>query len=164
MLIFTARLPRRRLILAAVCVVCAAAVLTGLRLGRPAEHTDAPAPESAAAVSVRGVRDNDDRLAYLGQFGWLVSQAPVLVEEVRIPDALTAEYTDYVALQASQGSDLEKYCGRTVRRYSYEILNYPTGEAGVTANLLIYHNTVVGADVCSPALDGFMHGLIPNPD
>ena len=27
------------------------------------------------------------------------------------------------------------------------------------ASLLIYKNTVVGADVLSPALDGFIHGL-----
>ena len=155
MLIFTARLPRRRLILGAVCGVCIAALLAGLRLERPAET--AAAPETA--VSPQGIRDNDDRLDYLEQFGWLVNQTPALVEEVRIPDVLTEEYSEYAALQTSQGFDLEKYCGRTVRRYSYEILNYPTGETGVTANLLIYRSTVVGADVCSPALDGFMHGL-----
>ncbi|MBR2668031.1 MAG: DUF4830 domain-containing protein [Oscillospiraceae bacterium] len=155
MLILTARLPRRRLILGAICIVCIAALLTGLRLNRPAEST----VMTEAAVSPQGIRDNSDRLDYLEQFGWLVNQAPSLVEEVRIPDVLTEEYTDYAALQASQGFDLEKYCGRTVRRYSYEILNYPTGETGVTANLLIYRNTVVGADVCSAALDGFMHGL-----
>ena len=43
--------------------------------------------------------------------------------------------------------------------YTYEITNYPTGETGILANLLIYKNTVIGGEVLSPQLDGFLHGL-----
>ena len=46
-----------------------------------------------------------------------------------------------------------------MKRYTYEVLNYPTGEKGVQANLLIRKNTVVGGEVLSPQLDGFLHGL-----
>ena len=161
MLILTARLPRRRLILGAVCIVCLLAVLGTVSLTRPARDAaaDTTLAADAQAVSPKGIRSNIDRLDYLEQYGWLVEQSPVLVEEVRIPDTLTAEYADYAALQQAQGFDLERYCGESVRRYSYRILNYPTGETGVLANLLVYRTTVVGADVCSPALDGFMHGL-----
>ena len=62
-------------------------------------------------------------------------------------------------LQADQGFDLTAYCGKRVKRYAYEITNYPTGEQGVQAGLLIYKNTVIGGDVLSPSLDGFLHGL-----
>ena len=68
-------------------------------------------------------------------------------------------YQDYLALQSQQGFDLEKYAGKRVKRYTYEVLNYPTGETGVQANLLIRKNTVVGGEVLSPQLDGFLHGL-----
>jgi len=54
---------------------------------------------------------------------------------------------------------LTKCAGKRVKRYTYEITNYPTGESGVQANLLIYKNTVVGGEVLSAQLDGFLHGL-----
>ena len=62
-------------------------------------------------------------------------------------------------LQSGQGFDLEKYKGKRVKRYTYEISNYPTGETGVQAGLLIYKNTVVGGEVLSSQLGGFIHGL-----
>ena len=46
-------------------------------------------------------------------------------------------YQEYLALQADQGFDLEKYAGKRVKRYTYEVLNYPTGESGVQVNLLL---------------------------
>ena len=58
-----------------------------------------------------------------------------------------------------QGFDLEKYAGKRVKRYTYEVFNYPTGESGVQVNLLVCKNTVVGGEVLSPQLDGFLHGL-----
>ena len=38
--------------------------------------------------------------------------------------------------------------------------SYPTGESGVQANLMLYRTTVVGGEVLSPRMDGFVHGLI----
>lgn len=157
MMIYTAKLPRKGL--AAGCLgvlglLCAALVL-GL-LGR--------ASTADAAVSPKGVRTAEDRLAYLSSYGWLVRQEPLAVEELLIPKEMGPEYTDYLSLQTQQGFDLAKYAGKTVKRYTYEVLNYPTGETGVQVSLLLYKNTVVGADVLSPALDGFIHGLqMPTP-
>ena len=79
--------------------------------------------------------------------------------ELLIPEEMDDSYQDYLALQSQQGFDLEKYAGKRVKRYTYEVLNYPTGETGVQANLLIRKNTVVGGEVLSPQLDGFLHGL-----
>ena len=80
-------------------------------------------------------------------------------EELLIPKEMDASYDDYLALQSGQGFDLSKYAGKRVKRYTYEITNYPTGETGILANLLIYKNTVIGGEVLSPQLDGFLHGL-----
>ena len=68
-------------------------------------------------------------------------------------------YTQYLDLQAQQGFDLTKYRGKRVKRYTYAVTNYPTGESGVQAGLLLYRNTVIGGDVLSNALGGFIHGL-----
>ena len=62
-------------------------------------------------------------------------------------------------IQRQQGFDLERYAGKRAKRYTYEILNYPSGETGVQANLLLYKTTVIGGEVLSPRLDGFLHGL-----
>lgn len=154
MIIYTAKLDRRRLAaggVAALVLVCALAVLLGF--------LDRGAASAAQLVSPKGVRTEADRLAYLGAYGWLVKEEPLAVEELLIPEEMGEEYADYLELQAGQGFDLAKYAGKRVKRYTYEILNYPTGETGVQASLLIYRNTVVGAEVLSPALDGFIHGL-----
>ncbi len=153
MIIFTAKLDRRRLLggaLGALALVC---VLAGVLTfsGRSAA--------AGQAVSPKGVKTAEDRLAYLGAYGWLVKEEPLAVEEIEIPKELGPEYADFLSLQTQQGFDLSRYAGKKVTRYTYEILNYPTGETGVQASLLLYKHTVVGASVLSPALDGFIHGL-----
>lgn len=154
MMIRAIKLPRRRLAaLGGVVVFVCALVLTVTALGGE------PIAAAGEAASPKGIRTAEDRLAYLESYGWLVSKEPLAVEELLVPKEMGSEYDDYLALQRSQGFDLAKYAGRTVKRYTYQILNYPTGEQGVQVSLLMYKNTVVAADVLSPALNGFMHGL-----
>ena len=38
------------------------------------------------------------------------------------------------------------------------MLNYPTDDE-VSAHLYVYNDKVIGGDISSAALDGFMHGL-----
>lgn len=153
MLIVTAKMPKRKLSLgvaaAALLCCCAIALNFGQAIGASASTLPSP----------KGVRSNQDRIDYLSAYGWQVSEEPIATQELLIPKEMDASYSEYLALQAGQGFDLEKYAGKRVKRYTYEIFNYPTGEAGVQANLLICKNTVVGGEVLSPRLDGFLHGL-----
>ena len=152
MIILTAKLPRHRKLTIGVAVAalacCAALVLT---LGGPADRLTVPSPKGQSTL--------EDRVAYLQSYGWEVSAEPLATEELLIPKEMDASYDDYLALQSGQGFDLSKYAGKRVKRYTYEITNYPTGETGILANLLIYKNTVIGGEVLSPQLDGFLHGL-----
>ena len=137
---------------AAAAVVCGVLVAAaGLLGGRGAA--------ASAAVSPKGVRTNEDRIAYLESYGWSVSSDPIAVEELIIPEQFDETYSQYLELQASQGFDLTDYCGKRVKRYTYEITNYPTGESGIQAGLLVYKSTVIGGDVLSAQLGGFIHGL-----
>lgn len=154
MFIFTAKVNRRRLLsgAAALLLLCglaasAAAMWNGRR------------EAASAAVGPKGVRSNEDRVAYLEHFGWNVLPEPVAVEELVIPEVFDETYRQYLDLQSSQGFDLTQFCGKRVKRYTYEITNYPTGETGVLAGILIYKNTVIGGDVLSSDLGGFIHGL-----
>lgn len=155
MFIWTARLRRGKLALgaAAVLLLCGAAAVVG---GFLSGDVDAA---STGPASPKGVKTNEDRVAYLESYGWQVSPEPVSVEELLIPEEFDETYDQYLALQSGQGFDLTKYRGKRVKRYTYEITNYPSGETGVQANLLLYKTTVVGGEVLSPELDGFLHGL-----
>ena len=154
MFIFTAKVNRRKLTAAAVAGValCGALVAVFVLLGGKGTAV-------SALADPKGVRTNEDRIAYLEQFGWTVDPEPAAVEELLIPETFDETYTQYLALQSSQGFDLTKYCGKRVKRYAYTITNYPTGETGVQAGLLVYKNTVIGGEVLSSQLDGFIHGL-----
>ena len=153
MFIITARV-RKGPILA---VAAAAAVVCGVLL--TAAGLGGRDTAVSGVVSPTGVKSNEDRIAYLESYGWQVSQEPSAVEELLIPESFDDSYTQYLELQSSQGFDLTEYCGKRVKRYTYEISNYPTGETGIQAGLLIYKNTVIGGDVLSPQLGGFIHGL-----
>ena len=105
------------------------------------------------------VRTNDDRVAYLQSYGWQVDPEPLSVEELILPETFDQPYTQYLELQSAQGFDLTAYAGKRVKRYVYQVTNYPTGESGIQAGLLLYRDQVVGGDILSSALDGFIHGL-----
>lgn len=155
MLIVTAKLSRRKLALwgaAVVGLLCCALLLSSGR-GQPALGVE------SAAVSTKGIKTNDDRIQFLSGYGWQVSPEPVAVEELLIPKEFDDSYNDYLSLQAEQGFDLTRLAGKRLKRYTYQITNYPTGESDVRVNLLIHKNTVVGGEVLSSRLDGFLHGL-----
>lgn len=155
MFIFTAKVDRRKLILGAVAaaLLCGAAIIAVTTLNARGAAT------LSTGVNPKGIKTNEDRIAYLEQYGWKVEAQPVSVEELLVPETFDETYAQYLELQSSQGFDLTKYCGKRVKRYAYVITNYPTGEVGVQAGLLIYKNTVIGGEVLSAHIDGFIHSL-----
>ncbi len=154
MFIVTAKVPRRSVVVGmtlAAFLCCSILTLTLPSGATPVSASGNPDPQ--------GVKSAENRLDYLAEWGWQVAEEPLSVEELLIPEILDDSYAEYMALQQSQGFDLNALTGERVKRYSYAVLNYPTGEEGVQLNLLIYNNTVVGGEVLSPQLDGFLHGL-----
>ena len=154
MFIVTAKVHRGRI----AAVAAAAAVVCGV-LVAAASLLNLRGAAVSTAASPKGIKSEEDRVAYLESYGWTVSGGPVAVEELLIPEEFDETYTQYLELQSAQGFDLSEYRGKRVKRYTYEITNYPTGETGIQAGLLIYRNTVIGGDVLSPELGGFIHGL-----
>ncbi|MEE1012502.1 MAG: DUF4830 domain-containing protein [Acutalibacteraceae bacterium] len=102
------------------------------------------------------------RTAFISQFGWKISDEPVEISEVIIPEDFDAGYTEYAAMNKAQGLDLEIYKGVRAKRWTYDVLNYPGLEnmnGTVQVNLLIYEGRVIGGDVCSLEQGGFIHGF-----
>ena len=98
------------------------------------------AKDEKAADEYFSMSTNAERVGFLNEQGWIVKPDPLSREEITIPTEFNELYQKYAQLQSEQGFDLEKYAGKRAKRYTYEIINYPTGEAGVQANLLIYKN------------------------
>ena len=155
MLIFTAKLPRRKTVLSGIllAVLSFTLVLLGLNWGQ------IRAVSADVRPNPKGIKSNEDRITYLSQWGWQVTDEPLSVQELLIPKEMDSSYLEYLTMQQAQGFDLSKYAGKRVKRYTYQVTNYPTGEDGVQANLLIFRHTVVGGEILSPQLDGFLHGL-----
>lgn len=157
MVILTAKVSKGKLA-AIVLLIIFVVVLLAVLL----KNADAPAPAETGegmTVTTENVRTNEDRVAYLAQFGWEVSAEPVQTQEVRIPTDPSDVFERYNDLQIAQGFDLHDYAGKTVRRYVYEVENYPNGEGQYYATLLICKGTVIGGDVCAAEKGGVMHGF-----
>lgn len=103
-----------------------------------------------------------DRKAFFSQFGWTVSEDPIEVKETVIPSEFDESYLKYNELQKEQNFDLEKYKGVRVKSWSYEITNYPGYEntdSVIRGNLITLNGKIIGGDICSVELGGFMHGF-----
>ena len=102
-----------------------------------------------------------ERLSFISQFGWEVDEDPVEVCEVIIPTEFDETYTQYNEIQTKQGFDLKNYSGMRVKRWTYSVKNYPGYENKnyIRLNVLVYEGLVIGGDVSSIELEGFMHGF-----
>ncbi len=108
-------------------------------------------------------QDNEDRIEFLSQFGWEVSSEPIEISTISIPSEFNSTYEKYNNIQREQGLDLSKYHEKSCTRYTYQILNYTDPSQSVRANLLVLNGKVIGGDISSFSLNGFMHGFFdPN--
>ena len=161
MFIYTAKVTKGKLVavvLGLAALIAAIAVIVSAIGGNDTNET-AHMKGKTETVEFKNIKTNDDRVAFLTSFGWDVNKTPLEIEEVTIPKEFDDVYSAYNELQKYQNCDLSKYKGKQVKRYTYEVLNYPTGEQGVCATLLVYKNRIIGGDVCSSNYEGFMHGF-----
>ena len=121
----------------------------------------APEAESGVTVSYRydKVKSADNAAGFLGQFGWIVDAGSAEAQEVTIPDEFDKVFAGYNELQKAQGLDLSKYKKKTVTRYTFTVTNYDGYDGTVYANVLVYRNRVIGGDICSADVSGFIHGF-----
>lgn len=143
MFIVTARVPRRKLLAGAAAVLCCCLVLATALVVTLGDRAVTAAAEGA------NVRSSEDRVAYLNRLGWQAAEPPVQTEALMIPETFDESYADYLALQAAQGFDLTKYAGKRIKRYVYDITNYPDPGVSMQAALLVFKNKVIGGQLQS---------------
>ncbi len=115
--------------------------------------------EDNGTINFEKIKTNENRLEFLSQFGWEAGKDAVEEVEVRIPSDFDKVMNAYNEVQKAQGLDLAKYKGKTATRYTYQITNYPDYDGTVYANIIVYKNRVIGGDICSSDVSGFIHGF-----
>ena len=141
-------------------VVCVALVtVITLIAFVPAYGEDSKFVSKDMDIDYTGVKSNEDRIEFLSQFGWEVKPESIEEVEVTIPSEFDKVFTGYNEIQKRQGLDLSDYKKKKVMRYTYEVTNYQGAEGVVYANVLVYRNRVIGGDVCSADVNGFIHGF-----
>lgn len=142
MFVVTAKVPRKKLLAGAVTLLCCCLAVGAALLTRLAQ------PAAAALAEVDGLREEDGRVAYLAQLGWEVEGSPV-VDELLIPRVFDESYDDYLALQTVQGFDLSRWSGKTIKRYTYTLTNWPEAGVEMQAALLVRRGVLIGGHLQS---------------
>lgn len=152
MLVFSFKMTKTKLALFVVACIAVIAFVTSI-ISKDAGLQTVVKTDAKAS-------NNEERIAFLSTFGWQVEAEPSEIIEIVVPLEFDAVYEKYNSIQKGQGYDLLKYKGKRVKRYTYEVKNYePKQETKVNANILVCDNKIVGGDVCSVALGGFIHGF-----
>ena len=155
MFIVTAKLSKRKavvIVLALAVALCAIILLASRR---------EQSMEEGPGASQIPVETAEDIIGFLNSLGWQVSQEPIEVQEVLIPREFNEVYAAYNELQKKAGFDLKNYSGQEAVRHTYWVLNYPDQVEDVVADVLVAKGNVIGGNIQSIRLDGFMHELRP---
>ena len=142
-------------ILAAVAILVSVIIIS--------DHTEvlttAAIEEANKSINYDKIKSEEDRRSFLKQFGWETEDGEVEAVKIKLPAEFDKIMLEYNELQKSQGLDLMKYKGREVERFTYKITNFPDYDGTVLANIIVYRNRVIGGDVCSADIEGFIQGF-----
>ncbi len=114
--------------------------------------------ESAEALGKKKITDLDSRLDYLSSLEIEVDPETESYQKILIPQEFSGVFMEYNKLQKSQGFDLEKLAGIEVDMYTYVVTNFDSKET-VIAVIFVHNSEVVGGDIHSTTLNGFMQGI-----
>lgn len=162
MFIYSAKMDKKKLAAVLICVAVVVLVLIFIFTGGESDPStnNELQEEQLKLIKSTKLESNEDRLFLLTSLGWEVEIQPEAYSEVQIPEDFSEIYENYNKIQKTMGLDLAKYKGEKVMRYTYIVVNHPSGEGDVRATLLIYKNKLIGGDVCTVRLDGFMQNLL----
>ena len=144
---------------AVICLSLTALIALIVFVPTYAEQNDAAQVGVDASYNYEKIKSNEDRINFVKQFGWQVEAQAVKEQQVLIPAEFDKIFAQYNEIQRRQGLDLSHFKKKSVMRYTYTVTNYPNYEGTVYINILVYRNNVIGGDVCSADVNGFIHGF-----
>lgn len=147
MFVISFKTGKRKIVLAlAVTLVALTAVLVAARVS---SHSMSGLPAGET---------NEERLSFLASWGWQAEEEPLEMREVLIPAEFDDVYLRYNEVQIAQGMDLRPFAGRTCSQWVYRVTNHPSGRE-VRASLLVLDGHIVGGDLSTAELGGFLTGF-----
>ena len=144
---------------AVICLSLTALISLIVFVPTYAQQNDAAQVGIDASYNYEKIKSNSDRINFIKQFGWEVEAQPLREQQVVIPAEFDKIFAAYNEIQRAQGLDLSSFKKKNVMRYTYTVTNYPNYEGTVYINILVYRNVVIGGDVCSADVNGFVHGF-----
>lgn len=111
---------------------------------------------AAASDTNTDARTNAERLAFIKSIGYEITHAEPETKTVTIPEVFYDVYENYNNLQQAAKYDLSWYKGCEVTIYTYGIKPPHNRSGECVANLIVYNDRIIGGDVSSTALGGFM--------
>ena len=150
MFVYTIKLERKKLIFIAAM---AALIIFGIIMlaGIPKGSVETKANAGKMVTE-------DNHREFLSSLGWQVETPALSVENVLIPKNFSDVFLKYNEMQKSKGYDLSSCAGKEVELYTYKVTNHDSDDT-VYAQLYIYKGKLVGGDIHSSSLDGFMTAL-----
>ena len=101
-------------------------------------------PEKAAESISRRITNNKEITEYLSKKGVETAGEPSSIETVLLPKD-DAVFNEYCQKQKEAGFDIYPYLGKTVKKYTYPVLE--KGETYVT--VYVYEEKIISADIAS---------------
>ncbi len=97
-------------------------------------------------------------LQFLSELGW-ETHGDCTSKVVRLPQETDKVWAQYLAMQTE--FPLSDFSEKEVTQHTVEIKNYPKSDAAVYAHVYMQDGQILGGDIMSNALSGFMHPLLP---
>lgn len=140
-------------------IAAGVAALVAILIILPGGEAMPATSDGTQSINYEKIKTVDERIDFLLQFGYSVEPMAAEEKKVTIPSEFDKTMTSYNELQKETGLDLYRYRGKEVDYYSYVVTNYPGYDGRVLANILVYRGKVIGGDICSADVNGFIHGL-----
>lgn len=134
--------------------------LIGLVLALAFGSGDSIAASAQGEVRFDGIKDEEDRRAFITAQGYKLAEGCVEEVTFSVPKDFDRIISGYNEIQKAQGLDLEKYKGKKVTRYTYKVENYEGYDGTVYANVIVYRSKIIACDVSSSDPKGFVKPLV----
>lgn len=105
------------------------------------------------------IDSHEDVSAFLSELGWECEIQEISEQASVLPEQFDTVLSDYNTLQLRQGCDLTKYAGQEIIIYTVPILNYSNSAENIYATIMVHKGRIIGGDIHSADLNGFMHTL-----
>ena len=138
---------------AVTIIIIAAAIITAAVI-----YCSAPGCSFGVSELIN-VSSSDGRQKYLNQLGWEIDVKSEERHTVLLPKEFEGIMAEYAQMQTEQGYEFASYAGLECKQYTYIVTNYSDSDSTVYATIYIKSGHVIGGDIHSAAIDGFMHAL-----